>query len=81
MLYVKCEAEMKSLSIRIEDGVKERWDALAAEHGLNASHLMREAIIDKLEALEDFYVVRMRLNEPFETLGNDEVWKRLGHSD
>ena len=72
---------MKSVSVRIDDDIKARWDQLADEHGLNASHLMRQAIIEKLEELEDFYVVRQRLSEPFETIDNEEVWKRLGHQN
>ncbi len=72
---------MGSMSIRIDDEIKQRWEKLAAEKGLNASHHIREAIIDKLEELEDFYIVKERLSEPFETISNDEVWKRLGHTD
>ncbi len=72
---------MKSVSVRIDDDIKARWDQLADEHGLNASHLMRQAIIEKLEELEDFYVVRQRLSEPFETIPAEQVWKELGLED
>jgi predicted DNA-binding protein len=72
---------MKTISIRIDETVKQRWDRLADEHGLNQSQLMREAILDKLEELEDFYVVRQRMAEPFEPLSNDDVWSRLGLED
>ena len=75
------ETAMKTVSIRIDDEIKQRWDALADLHGLNASHLMRQAITDKLEELEDFYVIRERLNEPFEPVPNDAVWKKLGIAD
>jgi RHH-type transcriptional regulator, rel operon repressor / antitoxin RelB len=69
---------MKTISIRIDEAIKARWDRLAGEHGLNQSQLMREAILDKLEELEDFYVVRTRTSQPFEPVSNDDVWKRLG---
>lgn len=72
---------MKAISIRIDDDVKHRLDSLAQAHGLNASHLMRQAISEKLEELEDFYMVRKRLAEPFEPVSNDEVWKRAGLAD
>ena len=69
---------MKTVSVRLDDDIKARWEDLAQTHGLNQSQLMREAITDKLEELEDFYMVRMRMAEPFSPIANDEVWKRLG---
>lgn len=69
---------MKTISIRIDEDVKRRWDQLADEHGLNQSRLMREAILEKLEELEDFYVVKERTGEPFTPVPDEEVWRRLG---
>ena len=73
--------DMKTLSIRVDEEIKARWEQLAKTHGLNPSQHMREAIIDRLEELEDYYVVKERLSKPFETISNDEVWRRLGFSD
>jgi predicted DNA-binding protein len=56
-------------------------DSLAKTHGLNQSEIFRQAIIDKLEELEDFYVVRERLAKPFKAVSNDDVWKELGIED
>ena len=72
---------MKTLSIRIDDEVKARWEQLAKAHGLNPSQHMREAIIDRLEELEDYYVVKERTSKPYETIPDEEVWKMLGLSD
>jgi RHH-type transcriptional regulator, rel operon repressor / antitoxin RelB len=72
---------MKTLSIRIDEGIKERWEKLAEAHGLNASQHMREAIVEKLEELEDYYVVKERLSKPYETIPDEEVWRRLGFDD
>jgi RHH-type transcriptional regulator, rel operon repressor / antitoxin RelB len=72
---------VKTVSIRIDDDIKRRWDALADAHGLNASHLMRQAIADKLEELEDFYVVKVRTSAPFDPVPNDAVWRKLGLAD
>ncbi|UVC09046.1 ribbon-helix-helix protein, CopG family [Rhizobium sp. TH2] len=69
---------MATVSIRIDDDTKNRWNSLAKIHGLNQSELFRQAIIDKLEELEDFYVVRERLAKPFKAVSNDDVWKDLG---
>lgn len=72
---------MATLSIRIDDDIKARWQKLSEDHGLNQSHLFREAIIEKLEELEDFYIVRERLAHPHETVSNSTVWKELGLED
>lgn len=72
---------MGSISIRIDDEIKQRWEKLAAEKGLNASHHIREAIINKLEELEDFYIVKERLSEPFETIPMEEVFRRARLED
>ncbi len=69
---------MKTVSVRIDDDVKQRWAELAKAHGLNPSQHMRDAIIDRLEELEDYYVVKERLSKPYETIPDDEVWKILG---
>ena len=72
---------MATVSIRIDDDTKTRWNSLAKTYGLNQSELFRQAISDKLEELEDFYVVKERLAKPFETIANDDVWKELGIED
>lgn len=73
--------DMKTLSIRIDDEVKARWEQLAKEHGLNPSQHMRAAIIDRLEELEDYYVVKERLSKPYKTIPHEEVWRSLGFSE
>lgn len=72
---------MKTVSVRIDDDIKQRWAELAKAHGLNPSQHMRDAIIDRLEELEDYYVVKERLSQPYETIPHEEVWRRLGFED
>jgi predicted DNA-binding protein len=72
---------MATVSIRIDDDTKSRWNDLARAHGLNQSEIFRRAIIEKLEELEDFYVVKERLAKPFKPVANDDVWKELGIED
>ncbi len=72
---------MKTVSLRLDEDVKARWDKLSRTHGLNPSKLMRDAIVDRLEELEDFYVVQARMVTPFTPVPNDEVWKELGDED
>lgn len=43
---------MATVSFRIEDEFKERLDRLAEDQGLNASHIFRQALIEKLLEVE-----------------------------
>lgn len=43
---------MATISFRVEDEIKERLDRLVEERGLNASHLFRQALLDKLSEIE-----------------------------
>ncbi|MFB9949820.1 DUF6290 family protein [Rhizobium puerariae] len=72
---------MATFSIRIDDDIKARWARLSADYGLNQSQLLRQAIEEKLEELEDFYAIRERLDKPFRTIPNDDVWKEIGLED
>lgn len=72
---------MKTVSLRLDETVKARWEKLSRAHGLNASRLMRDAIVERLEELEDFYVVQSRLAEPFTPVSNEQVWRELGDPD
>lgn len=72
---------MKTLSIRIDEDVKARWEQLAKAHGLNPSQHMREAIIGRLEELEDYYVVKERTSKPYKTIPHEEVLRQLGLTD
>jgi predicted DNA-binding protein len=72
---------MRSVSIRFEDGLKQRLDWLAQVHGLNLSHVLREAIAERVEELEDFYEVSARLARPHRRLSDAEVWAELDRAD
>jgi uncharacterized protein len=43
---------MATVSFRIEDEIKERWDRLAEDRGLNVSQIFRQALIEKLTEFE-----------------------------
>jgi predicted DNA-binding protein len=73
--------DMRSLSVRVEDDVKERLERLARVHGLNVSHVLREAIGERVEELEDFYAVSERLARPHRRVPDAEVWAELGRAD
>ena len=72
---------MRSISIRVEDGLKQRLEQLAQVHGLNLSHVLREAIAERVEELEDFYEVSARLARPHRRVPDAEVWAELDRAD
>ena len=72
---------MRSISIRVEEGLKQRLERLAQAHGLNLSHVLREAIAERVEALEDFYEVSARLARPHRRVPDAEVWAELDRAD
>jgi predicted DNA-binding protein len=72
---------MTTITFTIDDEVKARLDALASRHGLNTAALVREALLDKLEELEDHDVVKERLGRPYRTVSHEEIRKGLGLED
>ena len=43
---------MATVSFRIDDELKERLDGLAEKHGLNVSHVFRQALAEKIDDLQ-----------------------------
>ena len=72
---------MRSISIRVEDGLKQRLERLAQAHGLNVSHVLREAIAERVEELEDFYEVSARLARQHRRVADADVWAELDRAD
>ncbi len=69
---------MTVLTFRLEDDVKVRLDAVVEKLGLNQSKILRDAVIARLEELEEMTVVmeRIKANRPKRPI--DELWKELG---
>lgn len=72
---------MATVNIRIDDEVEARWEKIAKAHGLDRAEMFQDALVEKLEELEDLYAVEARLKEPFEPVPNEQVWKELGLAD
>lgn len=68
---------MRMIRVDLEDDIKERWQKLAETHGRVPEDEMRDAIIQRLEELEDHYVVQSRLAQPSDAVSNEEAWRRL----
>ena len=72
---------MRSISIRVDDAVKERLDALARAHGLDAERIVREAVVERIEELADYDAVTARLARPHRRLSDEEVWAQPDLAD
>ena len=68
---------MHTISIDFEDEAIAHWTDLAQTSGQRLEDIIREAILDRLEELEDAPLVRARLAEDSETIPNEEVWAQL----
>jgi len=72
---------MVTFSISFDDDVVERWSALAAAQGVDLDKKFAEAIIDRMEEMEDYEALKARLSKPYKTIPHEEVWRSLGLED
>lgn len=63
----------KQISIRVPDDIASRLDELASRTGRSKTFYVREAVLEYLEDMEDYYLAIDRLNEPGKTWSMDEV--------
>ena len=66
------------LAIRLPVEIEERLDALAQETGRTKTTLAREAILEYIDDLEDFYLAEARVRKNRKTIPLEEVEKQLG---
>jgi predicted DNA-binding protein len=69
------------ISFAIDDEMKLRFEAVAEDLGLDRDQLIREALLEKIEELEDYRVVRERLDRPHARIDDDQVWRELDLED
>ena len=70
-----------SISIRLGDDIEKRLTDLAKITGRTKSYYVREAVIEKLEDLEDIYIAERRLEKPSRIWTMEEVEKEIGLED
>ena len=75
--FLRCAA----LAIRLPDSIEQRLAALAAETGRTKTTLAREAILEYIDDLEDFYLAEARARQNRKTSPLDDVMKRYGLED
>lgn len=72
---------MSTISFTVDDQVKTRLEDLAKRHGFDQAQLLREALLEKIEELEDHQVVSARMSRPHRVIRNEQVWKELDLED
>ena len=66
------------LSIRLPESIELRLNALAETTGRTKTTLAREAILEFIDDLEDFYLVEARARKNRKTIALDDVERQLG---
>jgi RHH-type rel operon transcriptional repressor/antitoxin RelB len=66
------------LAIRLPDPIEKRLASLAAETGRTKTAIAREAILEYIDDLEDFYLAEARARQNRKTIPLDEVERQLG---
>lgn len=69
------------LAIRLPDEIEQRLDALAQETGRTKTALAREAILEYIDDLEDYYLAEARARKNRKTIPLQEVERELGLGD
>lgn len=66
------------LAIRLPAEIEERLNALAQETGRSKTALAREAILEYIEDLEDYYLAEARARKNRKTIPLEDVERELG---
>jgi RHH-type transcriptional regulator, rel operon repressor / antitoxin RelB len=66
------------LALRLPKDIEDRLDQLARRTGRTKSFYAREAIIEKIEDLEDYYVALERTRHPMPGVPLDDVLREFG---
>ncbi len=66
------------LAIRLPEPIELRLNALAATTGRTKTTLAREAILEFIDDLEDFYLAEARARKNRKTIALDDVERQLG---
>ena len=66
------------LAIRLPEPIELRLNALAKTTGRTKTTLAREAILEFIDDLEDFYLAEARARKNRKTIPLDEVERQLG---
>ncbi|RTZ62074.1 MAG: CopG family transcriptional regulator [Gammaproteobacteria bacterium] len=68
----------RQISIRVPDDVMARLQSLADQTGRSKTFYVREAVLEYLEDMEDYFLATSRLQEDEETWSMEEVLAEAG---
>lgn len=66
------------LAIRLPEAIEQRLAALASETGRTKTALAREAILEYIDDLEDYYLAEARARRNRKTIPLEDVERALG---
>lgn len=69
------------LAIRLPEDIETRLEKLAKETGRSKTYYAREAILEYIEDLEDYYLAVSRLEKKLPAISIAEAEKKLGLAD
>lgn len=69
------------IAVRLPPEVEKRLERLARKTGRSKTFYVREAVLQHLEDLEDYYLAVQRLEENLPGVPLEEVERRLGLAD
>jgi RHH-type rel operon transcriptional repressor/antitoxin RelB len=72
---------MTMLAIRLPKEIEDRLEALARQTGRTKTYYARQAILEYLDDLEDYYLAVARLEENLPAIPLEEVERQLGLAD
>ena len=70
-----------TVSVRFDEEIENRLAVLAKQTGRTMSYYIREAVIEKLEDMEDIYIAEKRLENPGPTSAMEALERELGLED
>lgn len=80
--YRKKEAIMTiQIAVRVPEEVVKRLDRLARKTKRTRTYYVREAILEHIQDLEDYYLALSRQEDNQPTIPFDEMERRLGLAD
>ena len=66
------------LAIRLPESIETRLGQLAQETGLTKTALVREAILEHIDHLEDYFLAEARARKNRKTISLEDVERELG---
>jgi RHH-type rel operon transcriptional repressor/antitoxin RelB len=82
---IASQLEAPMLAIRLPEEIEQRLDALAKETGRTKTFYVRQAILEQLDDLEDYYLAEKALQEiksgKSKLIPLEEIMKRYGLED